>query len=185
VQALSILHRKWQRIMNRKYLLALLIAVVAGKLPSAAQSTAIASVAASIVAPISMAKTVDMNFGNAASSATAGGSITLSPDGARIAGGAGVTLPATAGTISAASFVVSGAPGFTYAITLPASALLHGPGSASLLVDAFTSSPAATGTLSATGNQTLLVGATLNISAAQTPGIYTNATAVPVIVNYN
>lgn len=171
--------------MNRNYLLALLIAVVADSSPCAGQSSAIASASASIVAPISMAKTVDMNFGNAATSATAGGSITLAPDGARLTGGTGVTLPATAGTVSAASFVVSGAPGFTYAITLPASALLHGPGTASLLVDAFTSSPAINGTLSPTGSQTLMVGATLNIAAAQMPGTYTNAAGVPVIVNYN
>lgn len=171
--------------MNRKQILAGLIAVVASQYQCAGQTTAIASAAASIVAPISMAKTVDMSFGNAATSATMGGSITLAPDGARVTGGTGVTLPASAGTVSAAAFVVSGAPGFTYAITLPASALLHGPGSASLLVDAFTSSPAATGTLSPTGNQTLLVGATLNLAAAQTPGVYTNAAGVPVIVNYN
>ena len=35
------------------------------------------------------------------------------------------------------------------------------------------------------GTQTLNVGATLNVTAAQPAGSYTNATGVPVTVNYN
>jgi hypothetical protein len=54
-----------------------------------------------------------------------------------------------------------------------------------MTVDNFTSSPSATGTLSAGGTETLNVGATLNVAAAQASGLYTNATGVPVTVNYN
>ncbi len=152
---------------------------------SLAQNTSIASASANIVAPMSLAKTDDMQFGNAAVSGATGGMVILSPDGMRTTGGSGVTLPATTGAISAAKFTVAGAPGFTYAITLPASTVINGPGTANLLVDAFTSIPSATGTLTAAGTQVLKVGARLNINAAQSPGLYTNASGVPVTVNYN
>lgn len=150
-----------------------------------AQSTALASASATVVAPMSLAKNIDMNFGNAAVSSSTGGVVILSPDGSRATGGSGVTLPAATGEVSAAGFTVAGAPGFTYAITLPESAVIHGPGTAGLLVNAFTSVPSAAGTLDASGSQILSVGATLSIAAAQAPGIYTNASALPVTVNYN
>jgi hypothetical protein len=67
---------------------------------------------------------------------------------------------------------------------LPSSATISS-GSNTMNVNAFTSSPATTGTLSSGGTQDLKVGATLNVSAAQAAGLYTNSTAVPVTVNYN
>ena len=76
-----------------------------------AQSSVIGAVSATVVQPIAITKNVDMNFGNAAVSASTGGSLILTPSGTRTTGGAGVTLPATAGTIAAAGFTVSGAPG--------------------------------------------------------------------------
>ncbi|GAA4463485.1 hypothetical protein GCM10023093_12050 [Nemorincola caseinilytica] len=173
--------------MNNKSVRTILVAAVlvcCGQVCKA-QHTALASASASVVAPISLAKNVDMNFGNAAVSSTTGGAVILSPDGMRTTGGSGVTLPAASGVVSAAGFTVAGAPGFTYAITLPESAIISGPGTAALLIDAFTSIPSATGTLDATGSQILKVGATLNITAAQAPGTYTNASALPVTVNYN
>ncbi len=54
-----------------------------------------------------------------------------------------------------------------------------------MAVGTFVSSPATTGTLSSGGTQTLKVGATHSVAAAQTAGVYTNATGVPVTVNYN
>ena len=150
-----------------------------------AQTTATASANASIVAPITMSKTVDMNFGNAAVSVSTGGSVTLAPTSARTTTGGGVTLPASTGTVSAAIFTVSGAPGYTYTITLPASAVINGPGTATMTVNSFTSIPSSTGTLSSGGTQSLAVGATLNVAPAQAAGIYTNASALPVTVNYN
>jgi len=49
--------------------------------------------------------------------------------------------------------------------------------------DNFTSTPSGTGTLSS-GTQNLTVGATLNVAAAQTPGVYTSGN-FNVTVNYN
>jgi hypothetical protein len=53
-----------------------------------------------------------------------------------------------------------------------------------MIVNAFTSTPSATGALTL-GAQTLLVGATLNVGAAQVAGLYTNAIGFDVTVNYN
>ena len=152
---------------------------------SFAQATATASASANIITPISIVKTIDMNFGNVAVSSSIAGTVVLAPGGGRTTGGAGgVTLPSTIGTVSAASFTVSGQASYTYAITLPSTCSIS-DGTHTMTVNTFTSNPSATGTLSSGGVQTLTVGATLNVSAGQAANAYTNATGVPVIVNYN
>ncbi len=150
---------------------------------SYAQATATASSSATIVTPIAISKTVDMNFGNVAVSASTAGTVVLAPAGTRTATG-GVTLPVTSGTVAAASFNVTGEGVYTYSITLPSSSLTIASGSNSMTVNTFTSSPSATGTLTA-GSQTLTVGATLNVGAAQPSGTYTSASPFSVTVNYN
>jgi hypothetical protein len=154
---------------------------------SFAQATATASASATIITPISITKTIDLNFGNIAVSASTGGTVILDATGSRTTGGAGgVTLPATTGTVAAASFDVAGAASFTYAVTLPTSTVTISSGSNSMNVTAFTSSlTGSVGTLSSGGTQTFTVGATLAVAAGQAPGLYTNATAIPVTVNYN
>jgi len=132
-----------------------------------------------------MSKTGDMNFGNAAVSTSSGGFVTLSPSGSRAVGGGGVTLPANPGTVSAAGFTVSGMPSFTYTITLPPTAVITGPGAATMTVNSFTSTPSTIGTLSPSGTQSISVGATLHVAPGQPSGLYTNANALPVTVNYN
>jgi len=152
---------------------------------SFAQATATASASATIITPITIVKNVDMNFGNVAVSASLAGTVVLVPAGTRTTGGAGgVTLPSTTGTVAGADFTVSGQGSYTYAITLPTTVNITS-GSNTMTVNTFTSSPATTGTLSTGGTQDLKVGATLNVSAAQAAGTYTNSTAVPVTVNYN
>lgn len=152
----------------------------------AAQTSATGTASAVLITPITIVKNVDMNFGSIAVSASVAGTAILSPAGTRTTGGGGgVTLPATAGTVSAASFAVSGQGSYTYAITLPTSATITDASSHTMVVNAFTSSPATSGLLSSGGTQTLNVGATLNVAAGQVAGVYTNATGVPVTVNYN
>jgi hypothetical protein len=53
-----------------------------------------------------------------------------------------------------------------------------------MVVNAFTSTPTGTGALTG-GSQDILVGATLNVGAAQPAGTYTNLTGLVVTVNYN
>jgi hypothetical protein len=160
--------------------------VIAGFATSSfAQATATASASANIITPISIVKNIDMNFGNVAVSGSLAGTVVLSPAGGRTTGGGGgVTLPSTIGTVAAANFTVSGQASYTYAITLPGSCVIT-DGTNNMTVNAFTSTPSSTGTLSSGGVQTLTVGATLNVSAGQHANAYTNATGVPVIVNYN
>ncbi len=167
--------------MKKLFLLLIMAGFAAGAF---AQVTASATASATVVAPIAIAKSVDMNFGNVATSVDAG-TVVLNPASSRTQTG-GVTLPATGGTVAAASFNVTGEGAYTYAITLPSTdyTITKAAGTETMLVNAFTSTPSATGALTA-GAQTLTVGATLNVGASQVSGAYTNATGFDVTVNYN
>ena len=138
---------------NLTKVLAIASILIAGSTASFAKATATASASATIITPITISKTVDMNFGNVAVSATIAGTAVLAPAGTRTTGGAGgVTLPATNGTVAAASFTVSGQANYTYAITLPSTCTISDGASHNMTVNAFTSSPYATGTLSVSGS---------------------------------
>ena len=167
---------------NLTKLFALITIMFAFATTSSAQVSATATASGTIVTPISITKTVDLNFGNVAVSAT-GGTVVLVPAGTRSITG-GVTLPATAGTVTAASFTVTGMAAYTYSITLPVAATTVTSGGNSMTVNAFTSNPSLIGTLTA-GTSTLKVGATLNVTANQVAGTYTSATPFTVTVNYN
>jgi hypothetical protein len=148
-----------------------------------AQATASATATATIVAPITIVKDADMNFGNIAVDGVLGGTVDLTPASTRSAT-SGVTLPTTAGTVSAASFTVTGTSGFTYSITLPADiTLFHSLGMDQMLADNLVSTPNGSGTLVG-GSDVINVGATLNVPPAATPGVYTSPN-FDVTVNYN
>ena len=151
---------------------------------SSAQVTATATASSTIVTPIGITKTVDMNFGNVAINSTTAGTVVLAPAGTRTSTG-GVTLPATAGTVAAAEFNVTGANNYTFSITLPSTSHEIKSDLNTMSVTDFTSTPTPTGTLSATGSATVKVGATLNVSAGQAAGTYTSVTPFEVTVNYN
>ena len=163
---------------------AALLVSVASISEVSAQATATATASATIVTPIAISKTADMNFGNVAVHAVNNGTVAMTAAGVRSATG-GVTLPATIGTVSAASFTVSGQGNYTYAITLPSAALIISSGANTMDVHTFTSSPSSTGTLSAGGTDILTVGATLDVDGGQAAGLYTSATPFSVTVNYN
>ena len=153
-----------------------------------AQATATSTVTATIIAPIAIANALDTNFGNVAVQAdTAGtaGTVIIAPAGTRTRT-AGVTLPSTTGTFTAASFIIGGASEYTYVITIPSTSYIITKATTleTMTVNTFTSSPSSTGTL-AGGSETLNIGATLNVAAGQVPGIYTNASGFDVTVNYN
>lgn len=149
-----------------------------------AQATATATATGTVITTIGITKMVDMNFGNAAVQASTGGTVVMTPVGVRSATG-GVTLPTNTGTVTAASFAITGQGNYTYAITLPSTDLPITSGSNTMTVNTFNSSPAATGILSVQGTQTLNVGATLNVAAGQAAGLYVSATPFNVTVNYN
>jgi hypothetical protein len=169
--------------MKNNKLIVTALAMIVSASGAFAQSSATATVTATIVTPISLTKTVDMNFGNVAVQTSTGGTVVLTPASARSVTG-GVTLPATIGTVAAASFTVTGQGTYTYAITLPSTAVTLTSGGNTMTADTFTSTPSATGALTA-GTQTLNVGATLNVAAAQNAGVYVSGTPFTVTVNYN
>ncbi|MBK7031664.1 MAG: DUF4402 domain-containing protein [Bacteroidales bacterium] len=165
-----------------KNLLVLAIIVLGFTASSFAQVTATASTTATIITPIAITKDVDMNFGNIAVSPTLGGTVVLPTAGAHTHR----WLPSqlSNGTVTPASFTVTGEGNSTYSITLPSSAItLTGP-SGTMTVGTFVSTPSNTGALSG-GTQEIKVGATLNVSASQAAGTYTNASGLFVTVNYN
>ena len=150
---------------------------------SNAQSTATATATATVISPISIAKNADMSFGNIAVQAGTGGTVVLAPAGTR-SSTAGVTLPSTTGTVTAAAFTVTGSGSLTYAISLPTTVTLtHSGGVETMTAGTFTSNPSATGTLSS-GTQDIAVGATLTVAAGQLGGVYTSGN-FNVTVNYN
>ena len=168
--------------LNKIVILAsLLLLGIAGN--SFAQVSGTANVSVTLVTPIAISKTLDMNFGNVAVNSS-GGTVVLPPSGVRTITG-GVTLPVVAGSPAAASFTVTGLAAYTYTITLPISAVTLSDGAShTMSVTTFTSTPSGTGTLSS-GTQTLLVGATLTVGASQVAGTYTSTSPFTVTVNYN
>lgn len=147
------------------------------------QVTASATATATIFEPIAISKTVDMNFGNLAVNATPG-TIVLAPESSRTTTGGVTFLSSNIGTVTAASFTVTGLADATYSITLPSTPTVISSGGNDMTVDTWTSTPSSNGTLTG-GTQTLNVGATLNVPASAPAGIYTSATPFNVTVNYN
>lgn len=163
-----------------KKILAFSIVLFAFAAGASAQS-ATATATAVIVSPITLTRTADMSFGNIIADAD-GGTVVLVPAGTRSL--IGLTSPSLPGTVTAASFNVTGLANATYAITLP---LTHdiSNGAQTMTVNAFSSTPTPTGALNGAGTQTLNVGGTLNVNANQAAGTYTNVLGFTVTVNYN
>jgi hypothetical protein len=125
-----------------------------------------ASALATVIQAIAIVKTADLNFGTAS-----------------VGDVAKVILPADA---SAAVFNITGQPNTAFTIQLPATAVTMttgiGGANRTISVSTFTSTPATTSTLSATGTATLRVGATrAALPATQIAGAYTATFTVSVI----
>lgn len=169
----------------KKNLLTLLaigmIAVFSNNLMAQTTSTATDAAAAyaTIIAPITITNTIDLNFGDVVDGT---GYVTLSTAGVR-ASDYQAFSGTQVGTVSAASFGITGQGAYTYAITLPTvDVTITETGSDTMIVNAFVSDPSGTGTLSS-GTDTVLVGATLNVVATQTAGLYTGTFDVTVAYN--
>ena len=136
------------------------------------------SVAADPPAP-ALTNSQSLSFGRFA--AGNGGSVTLSPAGARTPGGNVVLL--TSGPGTSAQFSVTGNVSAVYSITLPSdgTVFLTRSGAAPMAVNQFTSSPSGAGlVLSGTGQQPVSVGATLSVGAGATAGSYAGTFFVTV-----
>ncbi len=162
----------------------LFVMMLATQQMKAQDVSASATAAANIITPIQISKAADLYFGNIVAGTTPG-TVTVSHDGIRTKSD-GVTLPtATPGDFHAAEFTVTGLANATYAITLPDdnTVTISGPGEEDMTVTGFTSNPSGTGTLAANGEQTLSVGATLNVGESQAAGTYEGNFSVTVAYN--
>jgi hypothetical protein len=147
-----------------------------------AQSTVTASTTATLITPIAISKTFDMDFGTVAASSTSGTIVLDYADGTTATGGASIPAGSAPKT---AVFAVAGEGNSGFSISIPTAAItLDGSVSGTLTVDNFEADLGAASTL-ASGVATVKVKAVLNVPANSVAGTYTNASDLFVTVNYN
>ena len=163
------------------------LVMAGGAMAQSGNKTASADAGAIVIAPLTITKAGDLNFGNVVAS-NAAGTVVLIPGGTRTANAGATFSAAFPGTITAAKFDLTGEGVYTYAITLPATATLTS-GSDTVIVNTFTVGAGVAGSVTGTvgtlaaGVGNLNVGATLNVVADQAPGTYEGD--FPVTVAYN
>ncbi len=136
-----------------------------------------ANVDITVLAPISISASGNMDFGTMVTTGTAG-TVTVTPAGAR----SSVNVDLLGGVPSAASFDVTGDGNANYSTTLPSSTTLTSGGN-TMTVDTFTDDAGVNPKLPAGGSETFNVGATLHVGATQASGTYSGTFSVTV--NYN
>jgi hypothetical protein len=141
--------------------------------------TAIVTARVNVIEPIRITKAVDLDFGNVISAYNPG-TVTLAPNGSRVANGVQIstTFP---GNVSPAEARVSHGNN-KYSITLPHSFTLysHEDPNQIILINEFQVAPNSGELI-----DVLKIGATLNLEANQPSGLYTNSDGFNVTVSYN
>ena len=144
-----------------------------------ASSSATVITSATVIDPIRIDKTGDLDFGNVISAYNPG-SVVLSPDGSRTAYGVQLST-SIPGNVNPAEAVVTHGNN-SYTITLPDSFTLYNQENPDqvVIIDQFT-------VASEKGDVTdiIKIGATLKMEAHQLSGYYTNSTGFNVTVSYN
>ncbi|HSI71308.1 MAG TPA: DUF4402 domain-containing protein [Gillisia sp.] len=163
-----------------KNIIYMLLILLSGS-PVFAQASASATVEsrATVIDPIQIDKTVDLDFGNIITAYNPG-SVILSPDGTRVAFGVEISTSMPGNVVPAEAVVTHG--NNSYSITLPESFTLYNQENTNqiLLIDQFTVAP-----LQGDISDIIKIGATLNLEANQQSGSYTNSTGFNVTVSYN
>ncbi|CAM4208830.1 DUF4402 domain-containing protein [Gillisia limnaea] len=146
-----------------------------------AQASASASVnsRATVIDPIQIDKTVDLDFGNIITAYNPG-QVILSPDGSRVAFGVQISNSVPGNVTPAEAVVTHG--NNNYSITLPESFLLYNQENPNqvLRIDQFTVAPQEGAVM-----DIIRIGGTLNLEANQLSGFYTNSSGFNVTVSYN
>ena len=160
-------------------------ATMANCVASDKESASAAAVAsATIIAPVQIAKTKDLNFGNITPS-NAAGSVSLKTNGSRITKG-GTSLPTNdPGKPTVAEFTITGEGNSAYSITIPKEniTIINEDGS-SMTINNIVCELKETGAMT-NGRQTYRIGATLNVGPAQQKGHYINENDLCITVSYN
>jgi hypothetical protein len=166
--------------MKKAAFLLILFLSFQGFSQASASSTITASV--TVIEPIMIAKSVDLDFGNLIGSFSTG-TLTLAPNGIRTVNGVQISN-AVPGDVTAGEAIVTHSNN-NYSITLPESFTLYNSGNPDqfLVIDQFTVQPLPSA--GDEGSDILKIGATLNLDANQLPGFYTNSTGFNVTVSYN
>ncbi|WP_081211288.1 DUF4402 domain-containing protein [Salegentibacter sediminis] len=165
---------------NYLHILILFLCILAGgKVCAQASATANFKASATIIEPIGITTTSDMNFANI--DARNGGTVILKPDNTRTATG-GLELKEGA-NVSAATFIVTGQQGYSFDISLPQGSyeLRNGAEAMALQDFTFVQEQNSLGE----GKSTLRVGASLYVNPNQQPGVYNSVADLQVTVNYN
>lgn len=166
--------------MLRITILILFLSIITvNSLFSQASATANFTASATIIQPIGITTTNNMQFANI--DAKNGGAVILTPDNTRITNG-DIEL-AEGGTVSAATFEVTGQTGFAFGISLPKGSYRLSSGSESMLLQDFTTNY--DGSSIAGDGKTIKVGASLIVNPNQQPGNYKTNGDLQVTVNYN
>ncbi|WP_324719104.1 DUF4402 domain-containing protein [Salinimicrobium sp. HB62] len=152
---------------------------ISGAVFAQASASATVESRATIIDPIKIDKSVDLDFGNVISAYTPG-TVILSPDGSRVAYGV-LLSNSIPGNVAPAEAVVTHGNN-NYSITLPqAFSLYHQENPNQVLViDNFTVEPIVGDEI-----DVLRIGATLNLEANQPAGYYSNSEGFNVTVSYN
>jgi hypothetical protein len=165
----------------KKFLHFLVFSLILGISPLFSQASATANFTASatIIQPIGITTTTNMKFANI--DAKNGGAVILTPENTRITNGD--TELAQGGTVSAATFEVTGQSGFAFGISLPQGSHPLTNGSESMLLQDFTTNY--DGSSINGDGKTIRVGASLIVNPNQKAGDYKTNSDLQVTVNYN
>ena len=144
---------------------------------------------ATVIVPIAITHSVDLNFGKFAPGT--GGEVTVATDGARTT--TGPILSVSGSTPTAAKFDVTGDSNATYGITWGGAAELTDSDASletvalskisDLTAGGATSGNVSSGTLDGSGDQSIYLGGALTVGASQVVGTYTGD--VTATVEYN
>lgn len=143
---------------------------------------------ATVIQPIAVLKSADLDFGRFA--AGEGGTVTVSPDGLR--SNSGTILSSIGSNPTAAQFDVTGDNDATYSIAWSGATVLTHTDTietmaltliSDLTPSAVTTGEVTSGTLNASGTQSIYLGGQLAVGATQEPGDYSGD--VDVAVEYN
>jgi hypothetical protein len=142
-------------------------------LPALAASTP-SNLKTTIVQPLTITKTTDLDFGRVISRAAANRVTINQTTGARTAS-AGVVSLAAGAPFTRALFQLTGEPAYQVRITLPGTTTLtRSGGGATMTITTWRgTTTAGLITLNATGQAVLGIGARLNVGANQASGVYT------------
>lgn len=163
----------------KKILFILLSFLLCSQAFAQASASAALNSRATVIDPIQIDKTVDLDFGNVISAYNPG-QVILSPDGSRVAYGVQISNSMPGNVTPAEAVVTHG--NNNYSITLPESFLLYNQENPNqvIQIDQFTVAPQE-GAL----RDIIRIGGTLNMEANQLSGYYTNSAGFNVTVSYN